>query len=148
MIWDAVPTLFKKGEEPKPIELPPDLLKDAVLIDTGSPNETTAELVQWISDRKDECEDALERIGKCTERLLEGEEIGSILNDHCQAQIELGVIPREVQELIKKIVQEKGVAKALGAGARSGGGGIVLALHKDKNLIESIAADHGYFIVS
>ncbi|MFA7682085.1 MAG: hypothetical protein WCX61_03585 [Candidatus Peribacteraceae bacterium] len=136
VIWKSCPLLFKKGEDPQPIDLPEDLLSNAVLIDTGKPNESTSELVTWIKERENEVSDALMIIGQCTERLRSAAEVHEsllqeIIRDHHRAQVSLGVVPPAIQQLIADIEAKGGAAKVLGAGARTGGGGIVLVLQKD-----------------
>jgi mevalonate kinase len=128
VIWENQPVVFKKGEPPKPITLPKDLLKNTELIDTGKPEETTPELIAWIKSRQDELAEPLRIIGECTERILGGEDLKTVMRDHHKAQVALGVVPKDVQELIAKIEQEGGSAKVIGAGGRTGGGGMVLAI--------------------
>lgn len=126
-IWHNSPIEFRKGEEPKMIRLEEELLKNTELIDTGTPNEQTPDLVAWIQERGQEVEPALQAIGRCSERIIAGEDIKAVIKDHHQAQIELGVVPKAVQKLITKIEQDGGAAKVIGAGGRTGGGGMVLA---------------------
>ena len=141
-IWSEKPVLFRKGQTPKGIELPADILQNAMLIDTGKPNETTAELVAWVHTRSEdpEIKEALATIGTCTDRLQSGEDLSAILPDHHRAQVALGVVTPAAQALIAEIEQAGGAGKVLGAGAQAGGGGMVLALHRDKNVIQTIAA--------
>jgi len=144
VIWKERPLLFKKGEDPQQIDLPEDLLTNTVLIDTGKPNESTSELVAWIKERENEVSDALYTIGQCTEQLLSAAEIHEsplqeIIRDHHRAQIALGVVPSAVQELIKEIEESGGTAKVLGAGARTGGGGMVLAISEEPEKMTKIA---------
>lgn len=129
VIWANQPVQFKRGTSPGPVRLAPDLLKNSTLIDTGKPGETTAELVAWMRSREKEVKEYLEGIGRCTERLLKGEEDPlEIIRYHHKMQVALGVVPKPVQELIAEIEKKGGAGKVLGAGARTGGGGMVLVL--------------------
>ncbi len=132
VIWEEKPILFSKNKTPEVITLPEDLLHGMTLIDTGRPTETTTELVAWIRTRYDSQEtgvrDAIETIGRCTERILAGEEIQKVVRDHHRAQVALGVVPEETQKIIAEIEKSGGAAKVLGAGSRAGGGGMVLVL--------------------
>lgn len=129
VIWANHPVKFKRGSAPELVYFSLEFLKKhAKLIDTGKPGETTAELVAWMRSREEEVKPHLEIIGKCTERLLAGEDPKTVIRDHHRAQIALGVIPDAVQKLIAEVEGGGGAAKVLGAGARSGGGGMVLAL--------------------
>ncbi len=137
-IWRGVPVLFRKGVPPIPIDLPRDLLQGATLIDTGLPNESTAELVAWVRSREGEVTETLRVIGNCTERLAGGEPLCDVMRDHNKAQVALSVVPPGAQELIAAIEWVGGAAKVIGAGARTGGAGMVLALG-DQEKIRSIA---------
>ncbi|MDD4287586.1 MAG: hypothetical protein PHO20_00150 [Candidatus Peribacteraceae bacterium] len=137
VIWEERPLYFRKGQEPQVITLSPHLLRGALLVDTGTPDQTTPELVSWVKERTDDprVKQALINIGKCTERLRKGEDIRTVFRDHHRSQVALGVVPKPVQILIKEIERLGGAAKVLGAGGRTGGGGTVLALHKNPDLI-------------
>ncbi|MCA9362553.1 hypothetical protein KC906_04210, partial [Candidatus Kaiserbacteria bacterium] len=41
VIWNNTPVVFRRGEDPKQIDLPADLLRGALLIDTGTPDQQT-----------------------------------------------------------------------------------------------------------
>ena len=155
VIWANHPVTFRKGTAPEPVSLNLDFLKHCTLIDTGKPNETTAELVAWMtlrgvypesSRRAQDDTDviaALKTIGHCTERLLAGENIMTVMHDHHRAQMALGVVTPEAQTIIADIEKKGGAAKVLGAGARSGGGGMVLALDKQQTKQEGSRAAGG-----
>jgi mevalonate kinase len=129
VIWDERPTTFKKGTPPKAVELKLDVLQNAVLIDTGVPLETTTELVSHVRIHEADLQSALLRIAKCTQCLLDGESPMEIFPDHHKAQVELGVVPERVQNLIREIERNDGAAKVVGAGGMKAGAGMVLALH-------------------
>lgn len=155
VIWHEKPVLFRRGSKPTFIELPENLLAGMSLIDTGTPNETTPELVAWVKshyekpligsgkparrssksagglpavDDQSNIQSAIETIGRCTDRILKGEPIKDILRDHHRAQVALGVVPEAVQKLIAEIEKKGGAAKVLGAGGRTGGGGMVMVV--------------------
>lgn len=131
VIWSGKPTVFRKGTAPAGASLDLGFLRNSELIDTGAPNETTAELVAWMRSRVEitEVSAALKTIGTCTERLLADENPLTVIPDHHRAQVALGVVTPEAQKIIADIEKNGGAAKILGAGARTGGGGMVLALH-------------------
>src|SRR3989344_1736469 len=127
VIWQGAPIMYKKGEVQQ-IELPAKLLRDAVLIDTGVPGEPTNELVAWMRGREPDIREHLDTIGNCTERLMRGELFGAVMRAHHRAQVALGVVPPEAQQLIAAIESAGGAGKIIGAGSRTGGAGIVLAV--------------------
>ncbi|OGG58802.1 hypothetical protein A3C86_02245 [Candidatus Kaiserbacteria bacterium RIFCSPHIGHO2_02_FULL_49_16] len=134
-IWENVTVLFRKGTGPKPIDLPKDILIDALLIDTGLPNESTTELVAWMRTRETEVRETLKNIDNCTDRIVRGEPLDLVMRDHNKAQVSLGVVPSDVQALISDIEQVGGSAKVIGAGSRVGGAGMVLALGDQKEIL-------------
>lgn len=133
-IWRNTPLLFKKGAPPKKINLSDALLRGAFLIDTGLPNQSTSEMVAWAREQEKEIEEPLRRIARCTERLLSGEALEGVMRDHHKAQVALGVVPPVVRAVIAEIESSGGAAKVVGAGARTGGAGMVLALGNEKEL--------------
>lgn len=141
VIWEQKPLLFQHGKEPTVVDIPTPLT-GAILIDTGKPDQATPELVAWVRSRKDEpaIAEALETIGHCTERLLEGEDFRAVCRAHHRAQCTLGVVPHAVQTLIQRIEGLGGSAKVIGAGGTSGGGGMVLAVGIGQRALEKIAA--------
>ena len=162
VIWEEKPVYFKKPSPPKVIALPPaiiDALQSAILIDTGAPKETTPELVTWITMRHVQgykaIEPAIHAIGGCANRMqtlvtlspstssgqapVEArQEFANIIRDHHQAQVNLGVVSTEAQSLIKKIEQEGGCAKVIGAGGKTGGSGMVIAFGADPKIAKAM----------
>lgn len=152
VIWQGRPLLFRLGNPPSPLQ---EKILDpthAMLIDTGKPNEPTPELVADVKARAEEdprIRQAIKTIGKCTERIRKGEDLRTVFKDHHRAQVALGVVPKAVQTMITEIEHLGGAAKVIGAGGRTGGGGLahrslggggmVLAVHKNLDLITPIA---------
>jgi mevalonate kinase len=136
VIWHGKPVMFQHGKPHINPHIPSTFLERCMLIDSGAPNEPTPELVAWVKSRKADVNDILETIGKCTERLAKGDNPLQVLRDHHRAQVGLGVVPSAVQKLVDHIEKLGGAAKVAGAGAKSGGGGIVLVFHSDPNVLE------------
>lgn len=143
VIWEEKPVYFKKPNAPKPLNLPHVIiqaLQTATLIDTGAPNETTPQLVTWITMRHVQGDKAIEpaihTIGGCALRIQELASLSSveaqqmftqIIRDHHRAQVQLGIVNAQTQSLIEQIEQKGGCAKVIGAGGRTGGSGMVIA---------------------
>ncbi len=101
VIWNEKPLLFQKGKAPKPVTIDLSFMNQSVLIDTGAPAETTADLVAWMQSRPPEdIEPFIEKIGECTQRLADGESPSAVFPDHHRAQVALGVVPPQVQQMI------------------------------------------------
>ena len=139
VIWNGKPVSFTRGKPPSTLSLNLNFLQNSVLIDTGMPGESTPELVSWMKSQQSTVKTQLERIGRCTERLIGGESPMTVFRDHHQAQVALGVVPERVQDLIREIERNEGSAKVIGAGGRTGGAGMVLALHKHTAIVEKLA---------
>jgi len=144
VIWQNKPLLFRTGETSIACPIDTSFMSQSVLIDTGSPNEPTAELVADVQQRSKELQEPLNCIATCTERLLKGEDIRTVMPDHNKAQVVVGVVPKAVQGLITTIEQSGGCAKVIGAGSKTGGGGMVLAVHKNPESIHKIASSFGF----
>ncbi|MFA6522778.1 MAG: hypothetical protein WCS85_00170 [Candidatus Peribacteraceae bacterium] len=148
VIWSAKPVLFQKGKEPQAIDVQ-NMLQDAVFIDTGMPTETTPQLVAWVKERSENpaIKRALDIIGGCAPRLLNGEDLEDIFRDHHRAQITLGVVPPATQKLIADIERAGGSAKVIGAGGKTGGGGIVLSLGISEHTVRKLPGAKGFLLL-
>ncbi len=146
VIWNERPVIFQKGIAPQEMALPGNALDGAVLVDTGMPNETTADLVAWVRGREQQARQYVEAIGRCTRRLIAGEPLQRVMRDHARAQEGLGVVTPEAQRLIALVQSTGGTAKVLGAGARSGGCGMVLVLPNGE-LTLAMLRETGYPII-
>ncbi len=138
VIWEETAVKFSKKEGATPIALSPSLLDGAFLLDTGAPNETTPELVAMVQYYEEDFKEIFEKIGACTNRIAAGEDLQAVIRDHHRAQVVLGVVPSDVQDMIQKIEDAGGAAKVIGAGGKTGGAGVVLALGVDEDLIKSL----------
>lgn len=128
VIWEERPIRYVKGEAPKHVTLPPELLRHMQLTDTGMPNEQTPALVAWVKSRAAELKEPLQIIGGCADRILKGESLRDVVRAHHRAQVALGVVPPHARAIIEDIESRGGAAKVIGAGGRTGGGGMVLSL--------------------
>ncbi len=77
---------------------------------------------------------------------MQGEPLRDVMREHSRAQVTLGVVPPEVQELIAAIEDVGGSAKVIGAGSRTGGAGMVLAVGKQEE-IRNIAEQKGLPVI-
>ncbi len=145
VIWENRPVMFRKGQPATLIDIH---LPEAILIDTGRPNESTPELVAWMKSREQEMKPYLEAIGRCTERLIKDEDLATVIRDHHRAQLGLGVVTKEAAELITKIEAEGGAAKVLGAGSRTGGCGMVLAIGIERMTLDRIVTERKMSVFS
>lgn len=147
--------LFKKTGTDKTIQdldLPnlSEISKNIYLIQTGSPNESTGEMVSFVrekfSQNKDLKNDFLNAQEELTNNILEAiRENNPNLFSQCiklgQANLEkIGVVSPFVKNVIRKIEASGGVAKICGGGGTTGPTGTLLAYHTDKaSLLQSTA---------
>ncbi len=148
VIWRNAPILYQRNGQIRPLPLNVDFLDHAALIDTGKPDQPTTEIVAWMKERPDDIAAPIARIAACTERLVRGESPMTVIPDHHRAQVELGVVPASAQRLIADIERAGGVAKVIGAGARAGGGGMVLALHSNPAILPTLAERSPFLLLT
>jgi mevalonate kinase len=144
-IWLQKPILFVRGEPAQIVALPPDVLANALLLDTGTPDQPTPELVAWVREHERQLRAPLQNIGECSRRIAGDEDISTVLRAHHRAQVALGVVPDFVQAIIAEIEASGGAAKVIGAGGQSGGAGMVLVLGMEQEDLRRIAGEREIF---
>ena len=165
VIWEAEPIWYQRGSEIEMIDLPEDLLRNAILIDTGTPEQATPQLIAMVRDCAEQPDvmAAIKAIGVCSHQLRKNKKqetrnkkqsdihsdtdarpsFNEILRAHHQAQISLRVVPKPIQELIEDIESSGGSGKVIGAGSQTGGAGMVLVLHSNpKEVLKMIEKTH------
>ena len=138
-IWEERPIIIANGKY-EFIDLPKSL-EIGFLFDTGTPIEPTSVILQRLKKLalKDEVlRISLEKIGNCTERLISGEDPLRVFPDHNRGQVSLGVVPPRVRSLIRLIEQSGGAAKATRSGGKTGGAGMVFAIHPKMKLLRRL----------
>jgi mevalonate kinase len=138
-IWEERPIIITRGRY-ECIELP-KRLRQGYLVDTGAPALPTSIIIERLEERSPRekiFRESVEAIGKCTERLLSGEDPQSVFPDHHRGQVNLGVVPPRVRSLIEKIQRSGGAAKATRSGAGTGGVGMVFAVHPKVDVLKKI----------
>jgi mevalonate kinase len=138
-IWEERPVLISNGKY-EFIDLP-EPVRHGYLVDTGFPVEPTSLIIKHLDERSQTEKiliDSVEKIGDCTDRLLSGEDPQTVFPDHHVGQVNLGVVPPRVRSLIEKIQQSGGAAKATRSGIRTGGSGMVFAVHPEFGVLERL----------
>lgn len=135
----------------RPLSAELSLLRDVRVYDTGEPAEETGEVVAAVRERRDAEPERFERIldamGEAVEALrdalqVEPSDPEGLLEPvrRFQARLEeLGVVPRPVREVVRRIEERGGAAKISGAGSLdrpgAGGAGPLLVYHPDPGRI-------------
>ena len=125
----------------------PYKLENFVLVNVGTPEKRTGELVQAIRDLPEDYRNPrIKSIGKMAYEMrdaLAKKDFGKmkqIINKTQKALAELGVSRKDIDELASAVREIDGAAKLCGGG----GGGVVLCWHEDKEKLTSIIKDLGY----
>lgn len=124
---ETTPELVGWVKEKYAAELQQARVENPLPLIQGKPRKMGAGFLP-AADKKNQTMKAIETIGNCTERILSGEPLKNVMRDHHRAQVSLGVVPERAQKIIADIEAKGGAAKVIGAGGRTGGGGMVLAL--------------------
>lgn len=159
LIWYRKETPDLKLIQPLYFSVPKKLAKNFVLINTGTPKETTKEMVTMVKNLYDKKPKLVDRFLTDQEKLVR--DLPNVIKDGnedeliriiCEGEKNLesiGVCSPQVKKLIRQIEKSGGAAKICGAGGKTKATGIVLAYHKDKKVIEKIAEENNlnYFSV-
>ncbi|MBI4036159.1 mevalonate kinase [Candidatus Daviesbacteria bacterium] len=149
LIWFRKEDPSLKLIQPLQLTIPTQLAKNFVLINTGTPKETTLEMVtlvknlykkrpnlveKFLTNQESLVRQLLNVIKECNEK-----EFIKIIKAGEQNLESIGVVSPLVKPIIRKIEQAGGAAKICGAGGKTGPTGILLAYHQDKSKLENIA---------
>ncbi len=132
-----------------PLAARPPILERVRVFNTGTPAESTGEVVAAVRSRKDadpeEVGRLLERMESATRALraaLEGSagpaRVVELFRGFEACLEGLGVVPAAVREIVREVESRGGAAKISGAGSVSGpGAGSLLVVHPDPGAVES-----------
>lgn len=151
LIWYRKETQDLKLIQPLSFSIPKKLAKNFVLINTGTPQETTKDMVMMVKNLFD-------KEPKIVNTFLENQEklVRELLNVIKDAQEEkliriirkgeknlenIGVCSTQVKKVIRQIEKAGGAAKICGAGASTGPTGVLLTYHQDRKVLEKIAKE-------
>lgn len=143
LIWFRKETPDLKIIHPLNFTTPYKLAKNFVLINTGEPKEITAEMVKLVKQLYDKkpkiVNEFLEQQESLVRQLLSALKTGNaalmlnIIRAGERNLESIGVVPKKVVSMIRKIETSGGAAKISGAGGKKGAAGMLLAYHPDRN---------------
>lgn len=149
LVWYRKELSDLKIIHPLPFSVPTKLSKNFLLINTGTPGQTTKQMVTKISsmlDKKPRLKNQfLENQEKLVRELLpaiknaDEKEITRIIKQGEKNLESIGVCSLEVKKIIRQIEKLGGVAKICGAGAMIGPTGVMLCYHPDKKVLIDLA---------
>ena len=149
LIWYRKETADLKIIKPVPFGFPKKIAKNFLVIHTGTPTESTGEMVSIVKDLYKQKVEFVESILSSQEKLVR--ELLSVIkggDDTLMIRIirvgeknleSLGVVSEFSKSIIRKIEESGGAAKICGGGGRQRGTGVLLAYHHDKKVVEKIA---------
>ncbi|MBI3109475.1 hypothetical protein HYZ06_00340 [Candidatus Daviesbacteria bacterium] len=159
LIWYRKETPDLKIIQKLPFSISSKLAKNFCLINTGTPKETTKQMITKITasfDKKPKLKNSfLQNQERLVRELLpaiknaDEKEVIRIIREGEKNLESIGVVSKFAQNIIRKIEKAGGAAKICGAGASSGPTGVLLCYHKDSSVIEKMASENklNYFSV-
>lgn len=139
--------------EPLPFSIPQKLAKNFVLINTGTPKETTKELIAQTTalfEKKPKLKkDFLEQQEQLVRDLLPAlkeskeKELIRIIKEGEKNLESIGVVSSYVKNIIRQIEKAGGAAKICGAGGKTKATGILLCYHPNPSVVNNIAKSYG-----
>lgn len=150
LIWYRKETPDLKIIKPIPFAFPQKLAKNFVVIHTGTPIESTGEMVSMVKALCQKNQGFVEKILSSQEKLTR-ELLSAIENGDNTLMIyiirvgeknleDLGVVSSFSKAIIREIEKLGGAAKICGAGGTTKGSGIVLAYHKNPSILKQISS--------
>jgi mevalonate kinase len=145
---------FKKDEGMKPLDvvLPADVSGNYFIVNTGTPSETTGEMVSLVRGLMEKEPEYIQKILDAQEKLVHDllpaletgndNEIIKIIKAGEQNLEKLGVVSLFVQNIIRDIEESGGAAKICGGGGKTKGTGAVLIYHQNLKILEKVLKSH------
>lgn len=149
LLWFRKETRDLKNLSQIPFNISEEITKNFLTIFTGTPKESTKEMVNIVSQlykkRPKFIRSVFNDQESLTKELLTAlkngkEEIIKNCIQQGEKNLELlGVVPPFVKSFIRKIEKKGGAAKICGAGGKTKGAGILLVYHRNKKELEKLA---------
>lgn len=142
---------FKKDEGLKPLyaSLSKRVVKNFYIINTGTPAETTGEMVSLVHDLVQKDPDEAQKIFDDQEKLVNkllpalkngnDREIIKIIKKGGRNLEKLGVVSNYAKKIIRAIEKSGGTAKICGGGGKTKSTGILLIYHMDEEKLKNLA---------
>jgi mevalonate kinase len=124
---------FQQGKF-EPIDLP---IKQAILIDSGRPQETTGDMVKAVAQGNFSPEFA--QIGKLVNQWQP-----ELIKENERLLETIGVVGSKARKMIRQIEASGGAAKICGAGGVKAGSGMLLVVHPDQIKLRRLIKRNGW----
>lgn len=142
LVWFRKENPDFKTIQPLPFTIPAKLAKNFVLINTGTPRETTRQMIEITGQAPQRFLDSQERLVRELLDVLKNgneKELIRIIGAGERNLESLGVVSSYVKTIIRKIENAGGAAKICGAGGKTKSTGVLLCYHPKEKIIEQIA---------
>ena len=149
LIWFRKESSDLKLIQQLPFSIPNKLAKNFVLINTGTPKETTKDMVTMVKNlyqkKPSIVDNFLEKQEQLTKELLEAlqlkkeKKLKSVIKMGENNLEKIGVVSKSVLPIIREIESSGGAAKICGGGGKKGPTGILLCYHYKPSIIQQIA---------
>ena len=151
LVWFRKETPNLRIIQPLQFTIPSRMARNFILINTGTPTESTKDMVEAVKKLYDNQPKLVGKFLEDQETLVrqllpvikeskEGELI-RIISDGEKNLESIGVVSSSAKSIIRKIEKVGGAAKICGAGGKTKATGILLAYHPKKLVVEKIAKD-------
>jgi len=152
LVWYRKENADLKIIQKLPFSVPSKLSKNFILINTGTPKETTKSMITKITALFDQKPQLKNQFLKLQEKLVrdllpaiqnaDEKEVIRIIGEGEKNLETIGVCSPTVAKIIRKIEAAGGAAKICGAGASFGPTGVLLCYHQNRSVIEKIASEN------
>lgn len=149
LIWFRKESSDLKIIHQLPFSIPNKLSKNFVIINTGTPKQTTKDMVVFVKNLYDKKPKIVQQFLEIQEKLVkellpvikEGneKEFIRIIKEGEKNLESIGVASKFSQDIIREIEKVGGAAKICGAGASDGPTGVLLCYHSNPQVIKDIA---------
>ncbi len=140
------------GMKPLDVALPADVSGNYFIVNTGTPSETTGEMVSLVRGLMEREPEYIQKILDAQEQLVydlllalgtgNDSQIIKIIKAGEQNLEKLGVVSPFVKKIIRDIEKSGGAAKICGGGGKTKGTGTVLIYHQNLKNLEKVLRSH------
>lgn len=148
LVWFRKESDILSVIQPIPFGVLDPLASNFYLVDTGSSDESTGEMIQAVREMYDEKIEFVGNVFNDLEKLTRDmvivlknnheEDLIAIIKQGEKRLEHLGVVSDHVKQIIRKIEDSGGAAKISGGGGKTKGVGTILVYHTDRKKLEDV----------
>lgn len=152
LVWFRKETADVKIIQPLNFTIPPKLARNFVIINTGTPVESTAKMIEAVRQLYEEKPEVVEKFLQNQEKLVKDllptlqqaneNELIRIIKEGEENLESIGVVSDYIKSIIREVEKAGGAAKICGAGGKSKATGVLLAYHPNKNKLIKVVKSY------